>query len=482
MKGALPKEERKKILLLCDDIRTHSGIGTVAKEIVTHTSHKYNYVQLGAAINHPEAGKVIDISESLTKELGVEDPSVIIIPSDGYGNPTQMRLLLKQHNPDLIFIITDPRYWVWLFEMEDEIKKVCPIAYLNIWDDYPAPIYNREFYDSCDLLMGISKQTVNINKLVLGDKAKDKIISYVPHGLNHKNYFPIDSSYDEYEGFLEFKKDMFDGKKYDFVTFFNSRNIRRKQIPDTIWAYVQFVDQLPLEEAKKCALLLHTAPIDDNGTDLPIVIDMLCGDNPEGRYNIHFTKGKYNPKQMNWLYNITNIQIQLTSNEGWGLSLTEAMLIGNPILANVTGGMQDQMRFSDDKGLWFTPDELIPSNNTGAYKNHAPWAFPVFPTSRSIQGSPPTPYIWDDRCKAEDAAQQLLNAYNLGVKELKKRGMLAREWCLGDEAGFTAEKQGYRVIENIDKLLETWSPPVENYTISKIEPRKKKYAPHNLIY
>ena len=59
--------------------------------------------------------------------------------------------------------------------------------------------------------------------------------------------------------------------------------------------------------------------------------------------------------------------------------------------------------------------------------------------------------------------------------------MLAREWCLGDEAGFTAEKQGYRVMENIDKLLETWTPR-KNYELIKFETPKKKYAPHNLIY
>ena len=51
--------------------------------------------------------------------------------------------------------------------MEDTIRKQCPIVYLNIWDDYPAPMYNKPFYEACDLLMGISKQTVNINKLVL---------------------------------------------------------------------------------------------------------------------------------------------------------------------------------------------------------------------------------------------------------------------------------------------------------------------------
>ena len=481
MKGYLPKGERKKILLMCDDLRTHSGIGTIAKEIVTHTAHRYNYVHLGAAINHPEVGKRFDVSDSMKKQLGIPDPEVIIIPNNGYGDPTMLRQLLKEQKPDAIFIITDPRYWSWLFQMENEIRKTCPIAYLNIWDDYPAPMYNREFYESCDLLMGISKQTVNINKLVLGDKAANKIISYVPHGLNHKIYFPIDPTYPKYEEYLAFKKNLFNGKEYDFTAFFNSRNIRRKQIPDTIWAYVQFVDQLPLEKAKKCALLLHTQPIDDNGTDLNAVIDMLCGENKEERYNIHFTNSKFDPEKLNWVYNSTNIQIQLTSNEGWGLTLTEAMLSGNPILANVTGGMQDQMRFEDDHGRWFEPDNIIPSNNTGVYKKHAPWAFPVYPSCRSLQGSPPTPYIWDDRCKSEDAALQLLNAYNLGTDELSKRGKLARKWCLGDEAGFTAEKQGYRVIECLDELFENWTPR-EKYELIKFETPKKKYSPHNLIY
>jgi hypothetical protein len=139
--------------------------------------------------------------------------------------------------------------------MEGEIRKQIPIIYLNIWDDYPAPRYNESFYESCDLLMGISKQTVNINRLVLGDKAQDRILEYVPHGLNHNIFKPLEKDNTE---LVEFKKNLFKGKEYNFVAFFNSRNIRRKQIPDTIWAFVQFVDKLSLEEAKKCALVLHT--------------------------------------------------------------------------------------------------------------------------------------------------------------------------------------------------------------------------------
>ncbi len=208
---------------------------------------------------------------------------------------------------------------------------------------------------------------------------------------------------------------------------------------------------------------------------------MLCGNDPEGRYNIIFCDQKLETEQMGWLYNCTDVQIQLTSNEGWGLSLTEALLNENLIIANVTGGMQDQMRFENEHGDWFTPNDMLPSNHTGVCKKHAPWAFPVFPTSRSIQGSPATPYIWDDRCKAEDAAEQILNVYNLGKEERQKRGKMAREWCVGNEAGFTSEKMSYRMIENIDTLFKTWKPR-KKYELINSNDQTSKVAPHNLIY
>ena len=174
------------------------------------------------------------------------------------------------------------------------------------------------------------------------------------------------------------------------------------------------------------------------------------------RYNFIFSEQKLTAEQMNYLYNSTDVQIQLTSNEGWGLSLTEAMLVGNPIIANVTGGMQDQMRFVDEKGKWFTPSKAIPSNHRGTYKEHGEWAFPVYPTNISIVGSVPTPYIFDDRCDASDAAEQLMNVYSLPVETRKEKGLKGREWALSKEAGFTSEHMGYRVMNNINKLLDTW--------------------------
>ena len=473
----LPPEKRKKILLICDDIRVHSGVATVAREIVVHTCQHFNWVNIGGSINHPELGKRLDLSQSTNETSGLTDSSVIIYPANEYGGADMLRQIIQIEKPDAIMLVTDPRYFVWLFSMEQEIRKNIPITYLNIWDDYPAPYYNQAFYESCDLLMGISKQTVNINKLVLGDKAKNKIIRYVPHGLSEKIYFPISPNHEQYPQFTEFKNNLFQGKEFEFVLFFNSRNIRRKQIPDTMLAYKYFIDKLPIEKAKKCALVLHTELVSDHGTDLKVIEELFLS---EDQYNVIFTNKAMNSTEMNFLYNSSDAQILLTSNEGWGLSLTEAILVGNPIIANVTGGMQDQMKFEDEEGNWFTPSPEIPSNNTGKYKKCGEWAFPVFPNNRSIQGSPQTPYIWDDRCRPEDAAEQILAVYSLDKKERKAKGLKGREWAL-NEAGFTSPLQGQRVIEAFDTLFKTWKPR-EKYELINVNEVKDKVINHNLLY
>jgi len=473
----LPPEQRKKILLICDDIRVHSGVATVGREVVIHTSHHFNWVNIGGSIQHPEVGKRLDLSQSTNESAGITDSSVILYPANDYGGPELLRQIIEIEKPDAIMLITDPRYFFWLFSIENEIRKNIPITYLNIWDDYPAPLYNKPYYEACDLLMGISKQTVNINNIVLGDKAKNKVISYVPHGLNEDLMYPINQGDSKWDDLQKFKKDFFQGKEYDFVLFFNSRNIRRKQIPDTMLAYKYFIDQLPVEQAKKCCFVLHTELINDHGTDLSAIQELLLNDE---KYNIIITNRIFNNYEMSLLYNITDAQILLTSNEGWGLSLTEAILCGNPIIANVTGGMQDQMRFEDEDGNWFTPSLEIPSNNTGRYKKHGEWAFPVYPTNRSIQGSPPTPYIWDDRCRAEDAAEQIMAIYSLPKEERKAKGLKGREWALG-EAGFTGKIQGKRIIESFKELFKTWKPR-EKYELINANEVKDRINTHNLLY
>ena len=471
----LKQQDRKKILLLCDDIRMHSGIGNMGKEIVLGTAHHFNWVNLGAALTHPEEGKAFDLSEQVNREVGIDDGYVRLIPSTGYGDAKRVRELLAVEKPDAILIFTDPRYWTWLFEIEREIRSQIPIFWLNIWDDYPAPLYNKPYYESVDVLMAISKQTKNINEIVLGEKAEEKIIEYVPHGINTKHYFPIKENHPDYDKLIDFKKAVLQDKDIDFVLLYNSRNIRRKSTADTILAYRIFCDKIGKEKAKKCAFILHTDPKDQHGTDLKAVREAFC--NPE-YVNVFFSSDKIPVAQLNLLYNIADATILLSSNEGWGLSLTESLITATPIIANVTGGMQDQMRF-EKNGEWvdFTPD--FPSNHRGTIKECGEWAVPVFPSNRSLAGSIPTPYIFDDRCTPEDAADAIEVMYNYSKEEREMRGLAGYKWVTGDEANMTADKMSIRFMEVIDKAFEKFTPRT-SFDFHTIEDRPAKYIEHKL--
>jgi glycosyltransferase involved in cell wall biosynthesis len=450
IEGYLPPDQRKKILFICDDIRMHSGVATMSREIVLGTAQHYNWVSIAAAIDHPEAGKRLDLSQATNQETGLTDASVILYPNNGYGNADLIRALIKAEKPDALFFFTDPRYYDWLFAIENEIRKQIPMIYINIWDDLPAPLYNRAFYESCDTLLAISKQTKNINEMVLGAKAKDKIITYVPHGINEKQFYPIENQ-DELK---ETKKKIFGDKEFDFTVFFNSRNIRRKCISDLMAAHKLFLDSLPKEKADKVALVLHTQPVDNNGTDLYAVRELLFGKNS----NVFFSDGRIDTPELNKLYNIGDVTVLPTSNEGWGLALTEAMMAGKMIIANVTGGMQDQMRFEDENGNWIDFTSEFPSNHFGKYKKHGEWAVPVFPNNMSLVGSPTTPYIWDDKLDFRELAQAIQSVYELSSEERKAKGLKAREWVTSDESGMSARVMCSNIIKDIDLTLNTFKP------------------------
>lgn len=159
---------KKKILLLSDDLRMHSGVATMSRELVLGTLHQYDWVQLAGAIKHPEQGKVIDMKEACDKLNGKNDNYLKLYPVDGYGNEEILFQLMAHEKPDAILHFTDPRFWGWLYAIEHQIRSKIPITYLDIWDDLPYPMWNKPFYKSCDALFSISKQTDNINKWVLG--------------------------------------------------------------------------------------------------------------------------------------------------------------------------------------------------------------------------------------------------------------------------------------------------------------------------
>jgi len=471
------KPKKKKILLLADDFRLPSGIGTVSKEIIYNTVHHYDWVQLGAALQHPEHGKGVDLSQHIAHETGVTDANVKIIPWSGYGDRNILFAILNQEQPDAIFHFTDPRYWTWLYALEHEIKTTynIPLVYYSIWDDLPYPMWNAPFYGSCDLIMGISKQSDNIHREVLKQngfgvvdydlgavpvnvKWNEIITGYVPHGLNHNVFKPISKDDELYKKMHDrFKKE----NNIEFMVFWNNRNIRRKQPGDVILAFKTFVDSLPEEEKNKVGLVMHTQPVDDNGTDLIAVRDVVAPD-----CKIIFSDQKLAANELNALYNVADVVINIASNEGWGLSSTEAILSGTPIINNVTGGLQDQCNFRDENDEWIRFDGEFATNHTGKYKSHGVWVEPVFPSNRSLQGSPQTPYIFDDRVKFEDVADAIAYWYNTPETLRSEMGLVGRTWALAN--GLTAEQMGQKMINMIDYLFTCNKESRPTYTVTTV--------------
>ena len=102
----IPQNQRKKILLICDDIRVHSGVATVAREIVQKTSHHFNWVNIGGAIKHPDLGKVLDLSDNINKKYIIW----ICIMKLFFGFMNSLLDVIKREKPDY-HGITDPRYF-----------------------------------------------------------------------------------------------------------------------------------------------------------------------------------------------------------------------------------------------------------------------------------------------------------------------------------------------------------------------------------
>jgi len=313
---------------------------------------------------------------------------------------------------------------------------------------------------------------------------KKVLLDYIPHGIDEEIYKPlsldnpgkpikkkrkegkqeVEFEITEFEDMIEFKKRIFNNKEYDFVVFYNSRNIRRKMPGDVILAFSKFNEMLSVEERKKTALLMHTHIVDDNGTDLMAVKNAIAKD-----CNILFSTNKLDQFMINYLYNFADVTINMASNEGYGLSTAESLMAETPIIVNVTGGLQDQCGFIDDEGNYLDPDKHFTgdwgSNHDGKYRNHGEWVKPIYPTNRALVGSPPTPYIFDDRCDFLDAANAIKYWYDKTDEERKDAGMKGRQFMF--DTGMTSNKLGLRFIDYINTSMENHKSK-KRFTIYKM--------------
>lgn len=406
-------KKKYKILVMSDVLVYKSGVGSQMRYIVDHldASGEFEIIALGGAIKH-------------NSYEPFKDPALrntLHVPVNGYGNPDIIRQAISIGKIDAIFKITDPRFYTWLYDMEDEIHAAgVPILYWTIWDnadDETWPRYNRHVYDSVDFLGAINKSTHSfLSKQGWADKTK-----YIPHGVPAEDFKILHP-----EEIKRIKIEKFGKEKENaFVLFYNSRNAYRKRTGSCIYAFKKFIESLPEKEQNNCIFLMKTPVHDQEGQHLPSLINDL---GLSGKVAI--ADGHFSNNEMAEFYNISDVTISMSSEEGFGLSILESLMCGVPVVCTKTGGMQDQVLDPE------TGEEF---------------GFCLQPVVRSLVGSQVAPYIFSDYISTEQVVESLKKiheAFKSGTHKDKFAGERARASMLRRFNLETIQKQWRDEIVN----------------------------------
>lgn len=385
--------EKIKVFVLADSPLAPSGVAGQTKYMIEGLlkTGRYKFVCFGGAIRHPKYDPI------RVQEYGDD---WIIYPVDGYGTQDKVRSLLQAEKPDIVWIMTDPRFWGWLWEIENEVRSVAPLVYYHVWDNHPAPMFNKRFYMSNDLVATISKLTDDIVAAVAPEVPRIRI----PHTTNTDIFKKIDE-----DSMKEFRKNNKLAYKKNgeekFIFFWNNRNARRKQSGSVMWWFSEFLDRVGRDNA---CLIMHTEPKDPNGQDLEVLMN-VCNLNDGGCL---LSVAKISQPELAMLYNVADCTINVSDAEGFGLATLESLATETPIVVNMTGGLQEQVTDGEN---WF--------------------GIGIEPSSKAVIGSQDVPYIYEDRISKEDFIDALEKIYNMSKEEREEMGRAGRQHVL-DNYGF----------------------------------------------
>ena len=396
-----------KILTLSDHPLSPSGVGTQTKyfcESLLKTG-RYSIISLGGAIRHNNYNPV---------QVDPYGEDWKVIPVDNYGTQEMIRSVIRTEKIDLLWFMTDPRFWGWLWEIENEIRPFCPMVYHHVWDNFPAPYFNRDFYLSNDHIVTISKVTHDIVKEV----APEVSATYIPHSVDPTIFKPLSDSQIEETRKLSLQEE--DRSKVIF--FWNNRNARRKQSGTLIWWFKEWLDKEDLHD--KACLIMHTEPKDPHGQDLEHIIEHLGLKDRQ----IMLSTQKMPTENLAQLYNMVDCTINISDAEGFGLATLESLSCGTPIIATMTGGLQEQVTNGETE-----------------------FGVGLIPRAKSVIGSQQVPYIYEDRVDKAQFHSALSKIYKIGKEERRRLGTLGREHL---EENYNFIKLQQKWVEVIDKIIE----------------------------
>jgi len=416
--------EKYKVLVLSDHALSTSGGGCQTRFLIEGLlkKNKWSFRQFGAAIKHT------------SYDIVQVNPDFIIKPIDGLGDRNMILQTLITEQPDAVLIFTDPRFFIWLFEIEDEIRQLCPIAYWHVWDNYPFPEYNRPLYESTDLINCHSHMTYEMVKKEFPERT-----NFIPHSLPEDIFYPLSD-----QEIKRYRREVLGpDSENKFVLFWVNRNARRKRPNDVLWAWKKFLEKSGnFGKKSDCILLMHTDPNDSEGPNLLETASSLGI-----KDSIVFSNQRLEFEKMNVLHNMSDACINISYAEGFGLATLEAMNCGNPIIAAKTGGLTRQVvdhRDGSENGV----------------------ALPI--RCQTLVGSQSVPYIFEDYVDVDETADAILKIYKMTKEERKALGQKARDYALSEFSYQKTIDLWDQTLENL--ILERREKPLRRWDIQEVKP------------
>lgn len=381
----MSQSKKITVLTISDHPLLPSGVATQTKYMIEAllASGKYRVYSLGGAVKHNDYTPV-----NVDRERWGEDWR--IIPVDGYGNADMIRKCLMEIKPDILWFMTDPRFYEWLWLMEDEIRSVVPTVYYHVWDNFPVPMYNKDFYDSTDAVVTISKVTSQCVRAAAPETEE----VYHPHAVDPDIFKKLEDP----ESIARIRDVRNNMNMQDKTMFFwNNRNARRKQSGSLLFWFKDFLDKVGHDKA---SLVVHTDTMDPHGQPLEYLVEHLGLNSGQ----VWFSKQKLPSFEMSLLYNAADCVINIADAEGFGLSSLEALSCETVVVNTMTGGLQEQV-----------------------FDGEQYFGVGIEPASKAIIGSQQVPYIYEDRISGGDVSAAFETIHNMSKEERQEIGKKAKK-------------------------------------------------------
>ena len=324
----------KKILCLFDYGKDcYTGFATVSKNIKREIKKAFgDSIQLDiCSINH--------YGDAYEEEDGtfVFSAKLNDFKQDDFGRFLFLKILNESNEYDGIFICQDIGIIQPIIEILESIKKEkqdnnkkvfksifyfpvdCPMIY--------QLVDGIEFFDLVVTYTAYGREAVFRSRPEL--KGKIKVI---PHGNNSKDFYPLSK-----EERLTFRNEYFGENANKFIITNVNRNQPRKDIPSTIFGFLEAKrnwkdEKLPSEPF----LYLHCHPKDTFWCDIRAIYHQIP-DLVEGiDYKLltqEFENTMVTTEMVNKIYNASDVYLTTTLGEGWGLGFSEAAATKIPIIA-----------------------------------------------------------------------------------------------------------------------------------------------------